>query len=86
MSRGRTTFDPSCRGGARLGEAPAPLKPAAVAHACRDILVAQEGAFGTRLLERDVCDPPLMFGLGGVLDVAAYPPLERSGFGLSFRL
>jgi hypothetical protein len=35
--------------------------------------VAQEGAFGTLLLERDVCDPPLMFGASGVLDVATYP-------------
>ncbi|HEY5619578.1 MAG TPA: enolase C-terminal domain-like protein [Vicinamibacterales bacterium] len=73
--------------GAQVGETSLLTRAAlAVAHASRDILVAQEGAFGTLLLERDVCDPPLMFGLGGVLDVAAYPPLERSGFGLSFRL
>jgi hypothetical protein len=44
--------------------------------------VAQEGAFGTQLLERDVCDPPLMFGAGGVLDSAAYAMLARPGFGL----
>ena len=28
---------------------------------------AQEGAFGTHLLERDVTDAPLMFGAGGIL-------------------
>ena len=53
-----------------------------VAHAAGDALVAQEGAFGTFLLERDVCDPPLMFGAGGVLDVSAHPMLAGSGLGL----
>ena len=70
--------------GAQVGETSLLTRAAlAVAHASRDILVAQEGAFGTLLLERDVCDPPLMFGAGGVLDVAAYPALERPGFGLT---
>jgi hypothetical protein len=55
-----------------------------VASAARELLVAQEGAFGTHLLERDVCDPPLMFGAGGVLDAAACPSLARSGLGLSW--
>jgi L-alanine-DL-glutamate epimerase-like enolase superfamily enzyme len=32
-----------------------------------DARVAMEGAFGTHLLEHDVCDPPLMFGKGGML-------------------
>jgi L-alanine-DL-glutamate epimerase-like enolase superfamily enzyme len=53
-----------------------------VAHASRDCLVAQEGAFGTLLLERDVCDPPLMFGAGGVLDVARFPFLTTPGLGI----
>ena len=70
--------------GAQVGETSVLTRAAlAVAHASRDILVAQEGAFGTLLLERDVCDPPLIFGAGGVLDVAAYPALERPGFGLT---
>ena len=55
-----------------------------VAMAGRDLLVAQEGAFGTLLLERDVCAPSLMFGADGVLDVARYPSLEGPGFGLAF--
>jgi L-alanine-DL-glutamate epimerase-like enolase superfamily enzyme len=53
-----------------------------VAHAAGDALVAQEGAFGTRLLVRDVCEPPLMFGQGGVLDSAAFPMLRGAGFGI----
>jgi L-alanine-DL-glutamate epimerase-like enolase superfamily enzyme len=52
-----------------------------VAQAAGKQLVAQEGAFGTLLLERDVCDPPLMFGAGGVLDVADHPMLELPGLG-----
>ena len=70
--------------GAQVGETSVLTRAAlAVAHASRDILVAQEGAFGTLLLERDVCHPSLTFGAGGVLDVAAYPALERPGFGLT---
>jgi L-alanine-DL-glutamate epimerase-like enolase superfamily enzyme len=70
--------------GAQVGETSLLTRAAlAVAHGSRDILVAQEGAFGTLLLERDVCDPPLMFGDGGVLDVAAHPPLSRPGLGLT---
>lgn len=53
------------------------------AHAAAGNLVAQEGAFGTMLLERDVCDPPLMFGRGGILDIAKYPSASAGpGFGL----
>jgi L-alanine-DL-glutamate epimerase-like enolase superfamily enzyme len=40
-----------------------------VAASARPRLVAQEGAFGTHLLERDMVDPPLMFGAGGFLRV-----------------
>ena len=48
----------------------------------RDILIAQEGAVGTHLLEYDLCEPPLMFGRGGCLaDTVFY---GRSGLGLSF--
>jgi L-alanine-DL-glutamate epimerase-like enolase superfamily enzyme len=52
------------------------------AHSAGAALVAQEGAFGTRLLAHDVCDPPLMFGQGGVLDTAVFPTLCRPGFGM----
>ena len=70
--------------GAQVGETSVLTRAAlTVAHACRDVLVGQEGAFGTLLLERDVCDPPLMFGRGGVLDVAAHPAVRRPGLGLT---
>ena len=52
-----------------------------VAAAAGGALVAQEGAFGTHLLAEDLCDPPLMFGAGGVLEVSATPSLAASGLG-----
>ena len=70
--------------GAQVGETSVLTRAAlVVAHVSPDILEAQEGAFGTLLLERDVCDPALMFGAGGVLDVATYPSLGQPGFGLT---
>jgi len=69
--------------GAQVGETSLLTRAAlTVARAAGDALVAHEGAFGTRLLAHDVCDPPLMFGQGGVLDTAAFPPLRRAGFGI----
>ncbi len=69
--------------GAQVGETSLLTRAALiVAGASGDALIAQEGAFGTRLLTRDVCDPPLMFGPGGVLDTAAFPALRHAGFGL----
>lgn len=49
-----------------------------------DILVAQEGAFGTHLLENDICNPPLMFAKAGLLNIANYPTLIKPGFGFTF--
>ena len=69
--------------GAHVGETSLLTRAAlTVANAARDILIAQEGAFGTHLLARDVADPPLMFGPGGVLDVAA-TSLRGAGWGLA---
>lgn len=45
-------------------------------------LVAAEGAFGTRLLERDLAEPCLMFGAGGTLNAETDVDLARSGLGL----
>lgn len=54
--------------GAHVGETSVLTRAAlCVAHVSRDILFAQEGAFGTHLLARDVIEPPIMFGAGGVL-------------------
>ena len=69
---------------ARKSERRACLTRAAltVAMAAGGALVAQEGAFGTFLLERDICEPPLMFGRGGVLDSSAHGRLAGAGWGL----
>jgi L-Ala-D/L-Glu epimerase / N-acetyl-D-glutamate racemase len=72
--------------GAQVGETSLLTRAAlTVARAAGNILVAQEGAFGTLLLERDVCDPPLMFGAGGVLSASAYPTLSKPGLGITGR-
>ena len=58
--------------GAQVGETSLLTRVALpVAQAAGRNLVAQEGAFGTFLLERDICDPPLMFGAGGILDASS---------------
>ena len=69
--------------GAQVGETSLLTRVAlTVARAAGTALVAQEGAFGTRLLAHDICDPPLMFGQGGILDTAAFPALSRPGLGI----
>jgi L-alanine-DL-glutamate epimerase-like enolase superfamily enzyme len=72
--------------GAQVGETSLLTRAAlTVATAAGDALVAQEGAFGTLLLERDVCDPPLMFGAGGILGADAHPMLTLPGLGIGPR-
>jgi L-alanine-DL-glutamate epimerase-like enolase superfamily enzyme len=69
--------------GAQVGETSVLTRTAlTVARAAAGSLMAQEGGFGTLLLERDVCDPPLMFGAGGVLEVSTHAALSRYGLGL----
>lgn len=53
-----------------------------LAAAAGDALVAMEGGFGTHLLEHDVCEPPLMFGEGGLLHPQDWRLSEKSGWGL----
>jgi L-Ala-D/L-Glu epimerase len=70
--------------GAHVGETSVLARAAlTVAGQTGDALFAQEGAFGTHLLEWDVAEPPLMFGGGGVLDAAALADLP--GWGLRIR-
>jgi L-alanine-DL-glutamate epimerase-like enolase superfamily enzyme len=70
--------------GAQVGETSLLTRVAlTVATAAGDALVAQEGAFGTLLLARDVCDPPISFGEGGWLRTEDHPALTGPGFGLS---
>ncbi|MEK6804224.1 MAG: enolase C-terminal domain-like protein [Nitrospirota bacterium] len=69
--------------GAQVGETSILTRAAlTVADRYRDVMTAQEGAFGTHLLEYDLCDPPLMFGRGGRLAVDGC--YNRPGLGLSF--
>jgi L-alanine-DL-glutamate epimerase-like enolase superfamily enzyme len=53
-----------------------------IAQSARDLLVGQEGAFGTNLLEVDVTGTPIMFGPGGVLQVDTLG-IGPSGLGLA---
>lgn len=53
-----------------------------IAEYAREILIAQEGAYGTYLLEHDVCDKPVMFGKNGKLNNATKRFAQQPGFGL----
>jgi L-alanine-DL-glutamate epimerase-like enolase superfamily enzyme len=71
--------------GAQVGETSLLTRAGlAVARAAGDALVAQEGAFGTHLLSRDVCSPPLMFGPDGRLRSDEFPWLASPGWGRAF--
>lgn len=65
--------------GAQVGETSILTRAAlTLANQFRDILRAQEGAFGTYLLERDITNTPLMLGKGGKLDpqsISGHPGL-----------
>lgn len=66
--------------GAQVGETSLLTRVAlTVARAAGSGLIAQEGAFGTHLLQHDVCTPSLMFGAGGTLDYRSSEP----GWGLN---
>ena len=67
--------------GAQVGETSILTRAAlTVANQYRDILLAQEGAFGTYLLKQDITDSPLMFGKRGTLDSQGLS--RQSGLGL----
>ncbi len=57
--------------------------PVASAAAQRNLLLHQEGAFGTLLLSSDVSSPSLRFGRGGVLKTARHELGSRPGLGLA---
>ena len=73
--------------GAHVGETSLLTRTAlTAAHAAGNMLLAQEGAFGTHLLEHDVIDPPLMFKAGGLLEVADWNFAGQPGLGLSLKV
>ena len=57
----------------------------ALASAAGDAKVAMEGAFGTHLLEHDVCEHPLMFGRDGVLRPEEWHFSTATGNGLGIK-
>jgi L-alanine-DL-glutamate epimerase-like enolase superfamily enzyme len=68
--------------GAQVGETSILTRVAlTVANAYRDNVLAQEGAFGTYLLERDICQPTLMFGKEGLLATDSFR--SEPGLGLT---
>lgn len=70
--------------GAQVGETSLLTRAALiVAQAARDSVIAQEGAFGTLLLEHDPMQPMLMFGAKGELDVLTTRLDQSPGFGLT---
>ena len=71
--------------GAQVGETSVLTRAAmTVASQVGERLLAQEGAFGTLLLESDVCEPPLMFGVGGLLKTSEFEWFHSGGFGVPF--
>ena len=71
--------------GAQVGETSILTRAAlSVANAYPDHVVAQEGAFGTLLLERDVVENPLMFGMKGQLDSSQLLDLSVYGWQMDY--
>jgi len=71
--------------GAQVGETSVLTRAAlAIAQNFKEILLAQEGAFGTLLLSRDLVQKPLMFGAGGILSPGEHLQRELGGFQLSY--
>ena len=66
--------------GAQVGETSLLTRAAlTITRAAGKSLIAQEGAFGTHLLEQDVCTPSLIFGAKGLLQFDSTQP----GWGLA---
>lgn len=70
--------------GAQVGETSLLTRAAlTIANYAKDLLIAQEGAFGNLLLKRDLCEPPIMFGKHGELESSKLPTSTK---GLGFEL
>jgi L-Ala-D/L-Glu epimerase len=70
--------------GAHVGETSVLTRAAmTVAMRASDLLLGQEGAFGTHLLSSDIVHHPLMFGRGGEFNAAASRMGSLPGLGLS---
>ena len=70
--------------GAQVGETSILTRAAlTIANACRDRIIAQEGAFGTYLLQHDITDQPIMFGREGKLDASGFH--GKGGFAIDYQ-
>ena len=73
--------------GAHVGETSLLSRAAlTLAAAAASDRAAMEGAFGTHLLEYDICDPSIMFGAKGVLQLDASSRLSAPGNGLQVQI
>ena len=65
--------------GAQVGETSILSRAALlIANHYRNIIIAQEGAFGTYLLEKDISENPIVFGKDGILESSL---INTSGYG-----
>lgn len=70
--------------GAQVGETSLLTRAAlTVVQDAQDIVIAQEGAFGTRLLVADAVHPTVMFGANGELDTRACRFNQTPGLGMT---
>ncbi len=76
-----------CIIGARVGETGLLTRAAlTVAEYAQDVLVAQEGPFGTYLLEYDITEPEIKFSERGLLVPASLLDQSIGGSGLKVRM
>lgn len=69
--------------GCQVGETSVLTRAAlTIAHSFRSSVIAQEGAFGNRLLSEDVVQHPIMFGREGLLQIDRFIEPGAVGFGL----
>ena len=70
--------------GAQVGETSILSRAAlTVANTYYKKVIAQEGAFGDFLLDKDICEPSIKFGVYGILNVDKYDFHKYYGFGLN---
>ena len=70
--------------GAQVGETSILCRAAlTVANTYHKKVIAQEGAFGDFLLDKDICEPSIKFGEYGILNVDKYDFHKYYGFGLN---
>ena len=71
--------------GAQVGETSILSRAAlSIANHYRDLVIAQEGAFGTYLLEKDITEDPIIFGKDGVLESSSITT-NSYGWGINVR-